>query len=123
MRVHIVTVSDRASRGDYKDKSGPQIRVWLEQYAAERDLALSITGEIVPDDARTLRTALLNVCDRQVDAIFTTGGTGVGPRDITPDIVTAIAEKTIPGIMEHIRLLHGRDNPLALLSQIGRAHV
>lgn len=117
MHIHIITVSDRASRGEYEDKGGPRIQVWLKKYAAERDVAIDVSVEILPDDAETLRTAILAACDREMDVILTTGGTGVGPRDLTPDVVTGIADKIVPGIMEHIRLRHGQENPLALLSR------
>lgn len=117
MHVHIITVSDRASLGEYEDQSGPRIRVWLEKYAADRNVPIAISAEVLPDDADTLRAALLAACERRVNGIITTGGTGVGPRDITPDVVTSLADKTIPGIMEHIRLKCGAQNSLALLSR------
>ena len=117
MNVHIITVSDRASRGEYDDRSGPRIRALIEAFARERGFDAQITAKLVPDEAEVLPDALLLSSDGGADVVLTTGGTGIGPRDITPEVVTAIADKTIPGIMENIRLLHGQKNPLALLSR------
>ena len=117
MKIHIITVSDRASRGEYEDRSGPRIRAMLEEYARARGKEFTLSAEIVADEVERLREALLRACGVGADVVITTGGTGVGPRDITPEVVLAIADKTIPGIMEHIRLVFGQRNPLALLSR------
>jgi molybdopterin adenylyltransferase len=117
VNVHIITVSDRASAGVYADRSGPHIRSAFEAFGHERDMPLQFSAETVPDEADLLRTALLTACTRGADVIVTTGGTGVGPRDVTPEVVLAIADKTLPGIMEYIRVTYGATNPRALLSR------
>jgi len=65
-----------------------------------------------------IKEKLLHYCDTlKVDVVFTTGGTGIGPRDITPETVAALCERLIPGIMEHVRAKHGQQNPRARLSR------
>jgi len=117
LRFRIITLSDRASRGDYEDRSGPRIRECLDEFLADTRWHPDIECTILPDEAKPLRAELTACRKAGVDVIFTTGGTGIGPRDITPDVVTALADKTIPGIMEHIRLKYGPVKPNALLSR------
>ena len=115
--IRVLTMSDRASAGKYKDRSGPRILELLGLFLRERRWRAEFETGILPDDAERLRKALEQARDSGVHAVFTTGGTGVGPRDVTPDVVTALADKTIPGIMDHIRLKFGKDKPNALLSR------
>jgi len=117
LRVTILTVSDRASRGDYADRSGPRLRERLEGFFSGKRWHPQIETRVLPDEARRLETELRAACDGGADVVFTTGGTGVGPRDVTPDVVAALADRTIPGIMEHIRVKYGQSNPKALLSR------
>lgn len=117
LKAHVITVSDRASRGDYEDRSGPLVRERIETHFAESHWRAAIGAEILPDDADRIRSALEAARDGGIDVVFTTGGTGVGPRDVTPDVVLALADRTIPGIMEHIRTHYGTDKPAALLSR------
>jgi len=113
----VITVSDRASRGEYEDKSGPRIKELLAEFFADKRWHLRIESTVVPDDSAGLKAELVSARDKGVDVVFTTGGTGVGPRDITPEVVTSLADKIIPGIMEHIRAKFGESNPNALLSR------
>ena len=117
LRMLVITMSDRASRGDYEDRSGPRVRAMLEDFLAETRWHPDIRTAILPDDADRLRAELTDARDKAVDVVFTTGGTGIGPRDITPDVVSAMADRTIPGIMEHIRVKYGETKPNALLSR------
>jgi molybdenum cofactor synthesis domain-containing protein len=117
LRAHIITVSDRASRGDYEDKSGPRARALLDAWCQENRWGLWVESQIVPDEREALEAALDNARQSRVDLVITTGGTGVAPRDITPDVVRDRADKLIPGIMEHIRMKYGDDMPLALTSR------
>lgn len=116
-RIHILTLSDRASAGEYEDLSGPKTEELLRQHYSKTQRTLEITRTILPDDATLLRNTINASINNGIDAIFTTGGTGIGPRDITPEIITEIAEKLLPGIMEHIRNKFGADKPNALLSR------
>jgi len=80
-------------------------------------VAIAVEGTLLPDDAEGLRAALVEARDRGTHAVFTTGGTGAGPRDNTPEVVIELADKVIPGIMELIRMKYGADKPCALLSR------
>ena len=117
LRFKIITVSDRASRGEYEDRSGPRLKALLDAFLQNTRWHPEIEAVILPDDADRLRSELAAARDSGVDVILTTGGTGVGPRDITPDVVSSLADKIIPGIMEHIRVKFGKVNPNALLSR------
>jgi len=117
MRITILTLSDRASQSVYADKSGPRLQALLEQFGAERRWRVLVESAVLPDDAAKLEQALVRARDDAVDVVFTTGGTGIGPRDITPDVVARLADKTVPGIMEAIRAKYGPAHPNALLSR------
>jgi len=112
----IITLSDRAYRGEYPDKSGPRIREMLEESLGGKR-RVSFEDVLLPDDADRLLAELTKGRDSDTDAVFTTGGTGVGPRDMTPDVVAKFCDKLIPGIMENIRLKSAETNPNALLSR------
>ena len=112
----VVTLSDRASRGDYEDRSGPLARTLLQEHFAATRWRLDLRGVVLPDEAEALR-ALLQAEAPTCDLIVTTGGTGLGPRDITPDVVTALADRLVPGVMEAIRVKFGAEHPGALLSR------
>jgi len=117
MQFRTITLSDRASRGDYEDRSGPRVAEFLREFAARRRWQAELDVTVLPDDADRLREALTDARDRGVDAVFTTGGTGVGPRDVTPETVEAVCDRTVPGIMDAIRIKFGGANPKALLSR------
>lgn len=117
LRAHVITVSDRASRGEYEDKSGPAAAAQVEIWCRENHWTPWIETQIIPDEASAIEMCLANARQSQVDLVITTGGTGVGPRDITPDVVAKHVDKLIPGIMEFIRLKHGERMPLALTSR------
>lgn len=114
LRISIITLSDRAAAGQYEDKSGPAIRQALEAHLAKGRWQLAYDQRIIPDEAEKLRQTILGI---QADAIFTTGGTGLGPRDITPQTVLPLLDFEIPGLMEHLRLKHAERLPAALLSR------
>jgi molybdenum cofactor synthesis domain-containing protein len=117
LTFRVVTVSDRVSRGEAEDKSGPKISGMLRDFFDDRPWRVRIEPALVSDDADRIRSELVSARDAGTDVIVTTGGTGVGPRDVTPDVVNSLVEKTIPGVMEHIRLKFGREKPNALLSR------
>jgi len=117
LQILIITLSDRASAGQYRDRSGPRAKQILEEYFADKRWHLQINTIILADDADKLRRELTDAIDGEVDVIFTLGGTGVGPRDTTPETVTSVCDKTIPGIMESIRVKYGKEKPSALLSR------
>ncbi|MBI2844745.1 MAG: MOSC domain-containing protein [Armatimonadetes bacterium] len=117
LSFRIITLSDRAYRGEYSDRSGPRVKEILQDFLSTRRWHPIIDEVVLPDDAQMLRAELLQAKDSGTDVIFTTGGTGIGPRDITPETVESICDKIIPGIMEHIRMKFGAEKPNALLSR------
>lgn len=117
LHFQVITLSDRASRGEYEDMSGPKVRGLVEEFFRATRWHVEISRLILPDDKDRLREALETAVAAGVDVILTTGGTGVGPRDVTPEVVTSVVDRTIPGIMEHIRMKFGEKNPNALLSR------
>ena len=117
IRVHIITLSDRASRGIYEDKSGPLLKKLSEDFFAGIGRQVVIENSIIPDDEAQLKALLQRSVENNDDIIFTTGGTGIGLRDITPDVVKTLLDKEIPGIMEMIRVKYGMQFPNALVSR------
>ena len=117
LRFHVVTLSDRASKGHYEDRSGPRIIHLLNDHFEPLPRNIEIQHSIIPDDALNLRSLIENCTDNKTDVIITTGGTGVGPRDITIETIKPMLDKEIPGIMEMIRMKYGSENPNALLSR------
>jgi molybdopterin adenylyltransferase len=116
LNVLIITLSDRAYRGDYEDRSGPAIKLRLSDFLTSAGLDYSLDTRILPDDAGMLGE-LVKSASLTYNIIFTTGGTGIGPRDITVDTVKPLLLKEIPGIMEFIRIKYGLEKPNALLSR------
>lgn len=117
LHAHIITLSDRASRGEYEDLSGPEIKRLLENHFKKCSWKITATTAIIPDDETVLGNELTAAIDAQNDIVITTGGTGVGPRDITPDVVESLCDRLVPGVIDAVRLKYGRTNPRALLSR------
>ncbi|MFA6128410.1 MAG: MogA/MoaB family molybdenum cofactor biosynthesis protein [Bacteroidales bacterium] len=117
IRFAVITLSDRASRGEYVDKSGPAISALIIDFFVAKSINAMIENALIPDDPQRLSEVLMNFMADGVDVVFTTGGTGLGPRDITPDVVKAFLDKEIPGVMEMIRVKYGMTNPAALVSR------
>lgn len=97
LKALVLTISDRASRGVYEDKSGPAI----EQVLRDLNLEIEISRKIISDDPQEIKSALGDY--GAYDFIFTSGGTGIGPRDNTPEVMSAFCDKLIPGIAEYMR--------------------
>ena len=116
IEVLVITLSDRAHRGDYEDLSGPRISEKISEYFASVDWDLNIKLTLIPDDA-SIFSELLKSASEIYNIVITTGGTGIGPRDITVETVTPLLSKEIPGIMEFIRIKYGMEKPNALLSR------
>jgi molybdopterin adenylyltransferase len=114
--VLIITLSDRAHRGEYEDLSGPRIREILSGYLTSLNWEFSVNLTLIPDDAVILRELIMSA-GSTYNIVITTGGTGIGPRDITVETVTPLLTKEIPGIMEYIRIKYGTEKPNALLSR------
>jgi molybdenum cofactor synthesis domain-containing protein len=116
IEVLVITLSDRASKGDYENLSGPAIIKMVQNYFEGINIKCTTTSILIPDDPEDLRE-IINVSGANFNIIFTTGGTGIGPRDITIDTIKPLLTKEIPGIMEFIRVKYGAEKPNALLSR------
>ena len=117
VKIFIITLSDRASRGEYKDKSGPQLKQLCNSFFSEINRKVVFEQILIPDDSQHLEALIEKAVHEKFDVIFTTGGTGIGPRDITTDTIKPLLDKEIPGIMEMIRIKYGMEKPAALLSR------
>ena len=117
LRTSIITLSDRASSGRYEDRSGPKIKEILNSFFSARNQRFELRNVLIPDDADALRTLLRQHGKDGADFIFTSGGTGIGERDITVETVSGMLDKQLPGIMELIRVKYGMEKPNALLSR------
>jgi molybdopterin adenylyltransferase len=113
MRVAILTVSDSVSRGTHKDASGPGLRERCAQ------LGWDVVSEaVLPDEPASLRDRLVSLADSgAADLILTTGGTGIGPRDSTPEATMESCQKLLPGISEMMRDEGRKKTPRAALSR------
>lgn len=117
LRILLVTLSDRASAGEYEDRSGPRAMELLGAFFAGKRWHVQIESALLPDDAGRLATTLESAISSGVDAIFTLGSTGIGPRDIAPETAAPLCNRMIPGIMEGIRTKYGAEHPAARLSR------
>lgn len=109
----IITASDKGSAGEREDLSGPAIREYIE-----REGYKVVSMKILPDDEDALYNEMVRLCDEeQVDVVFTTGGTGLSPRDNTPEATMRAATKNVPGIAEAIRYYSLQITPRAMLSR------
>ncbi len=113
MKCGILTLSDRGSRGERIDLSGEYLIEFIRAQNWE-----VVSYQILPDEKEEILRTLRDWCDKlNLDLILTTGGTGVHPRDVTPEATREILEKEIPGIQEYIRYLSFPITPLAALSR------
>jgi molybdenum cofactor synthesis domain-containing protein len=109
----VLTISDSSYAGTREDRSGPAVRERLERSGWSVPVC-----EVMPDDAERISARLAMLADTNtVSAIFTTGGTGVAPRDVTPEATRRILEKEIPGFSEVMRAQGRKFTPLAVLSR------
>ena len=113
MRVQVVTISARASAGVYPDASGAQIESMLE----ERFPGVVVSRSLVPDEQTDILRSLEAAVTDGADFILTTGGTGLGPRDVTPEATRRFCDREIPGIAETIRASSLRETASAMLSR------
>jgi molybdopterin adenylyltransferase len=113
-RVGILTISDRSARGERDDASGPAIRSFVEERLQWR----VIEQHIVPDEREAIREILIDWCDDlRLNVIFTTGGTGFAPRDVTPEATRDVIEREAPGLAAAMRADSLQKTPHAMLSR------
>ena len=112
IQVGIITVSDRASSGKYDDLGGPALKD-----AAQKNGWQVLSEAIVPDDAERIRETIRSFSQQGCGLILTTGGTGIGPRDITPEAIRAIMRVELPGFGEVMRAESMKITPNSILSR------
>ncbi|MBI5249615.1 MAG: MogA/MoaB family molybdenum cofactor biosynthesis protein [Desulfomonile tiedjei] len=113
MRAGILTVSDRSSQGLREDASGPE----LERMLRSRGLDVTWTA-VVPDEVNEIQRVLIRWADENcADLILTTGGTGLSPRDVTPEATIAVSHRLVPGIAEAMRAESLKKTPNAMISR------
>ena len=112
-RAAILTISDMGARGEREDTSGAAIRDLLAGAGLETD-----RYEVIPDERKTIAGRLCEWADSAIaDLIVTTGGTGLGPRDVTPEATKSVIDYEVPGVAEAMRAQGLRHTPLAMLSR------
>ena len=112
--IGIVSISDRASSGDYEDKGLPALQEWLGRALKN---PLTFDARLIPDEAERISATLVELVDAGCSLILTTGGTGPAPRDVTPEATLAIAHKEMPGFGEQMRQISLHFVPTAILSR------
>lgn len=114
-RIGIVTVSDRASRGDYVDRGGPAIHAYFSDVLTSPWVPVS---RLIADEQSLISETLIELADReQCDLIVSTGGTGPAPRDVTPEATETVCDKMLPGFGELMRAVSLKSVPTAILSR------
>ena len=109
----VLTVSDLGARGERQDTSGQAIQETLEAHGFE-----TRCRDVVPDERPLIEARLISWVDQdRLDLIITTGGTGLGPRDVTPEATLAVVERSVPGLPEAMRLQTLKHTPMAMLSR------
>jgi len=114
-RIGFVTVSDRASRGEYEDKGGPAMQAWFSRVLTSPWEAVV---RVIPDEQPLIEKTLIELCDTEnCSLVVTTGGTGPALRDVTPEAIEAVCEKMMPGFGELMRSASLKFVPTAILSR------
>ncbi len=114
-RIGVVTVSDRASKGEYQDLGGPAIQAYFREVLTSE---WEPVARLVPDERDQIEAVLKELCDREgCCLVVTTGGTGPALRDVTPEATEAVAEKLMPGFGELMRAVSLKFVPTAILSR------
>lgn len=113
IRVAILTMSDKGSRGEREDKSGETIKEIIKTIPAE-----VVYYEVIPDEKDVIKDRLTSISDSEkADLVLTTGGTGVSPRDVTPDATLEVIDREIPGMSEAMRMESLKKTPRAMISR------
>jgi molybdopterin adenylyltransferase len=115
IRIGLVSVSDRASKGVYEDQGIPALQAWLEKAVTT---PIEFVTRLIQDDAPTISAALMELVDvERCNLVLTTGGTGPARRDVTPEATTAVATREMPGFGEQMRQISLQFVPTAILSR------
>jgi molybdopterin adenylyltransferase len=113
-KIGVVTVSDRASRGEYEDRGGPAIHAYLDGVLTSPWIPVM---RVIPDERPTIEETLKQLCDEGCSLVVTTGGTGPALRDVTPEATEAVCDKLMPGFGELMRKVSLEKVPTAILSR------
>ncbi|MBN2442804.1 MAG: MogA/MoaB family molybdenum cofactor biosynthesis protein [Spirochaetales bacterium] len=111
LTIAVITISDRGFKGEYPDKSGPAIISLLKNAKVECD----VTGELISDDKELIKKTLAKHLNK--DYIFTTGGTGISSRDVTPEVTSSMCERELPGVSDYLRTESLKETPFAVFSR------
>ena len=111
IKVAVLTLSDKGSKGEREDTSGPTIEKLVKKIDAK-----VVISEILPDEKALIKKKLISLC-KKADLILTTGGTGVSPRDVTPDATREVIQYEIPGFAEAMRMKGLKKTPFAMISR------
>jgi molybdopterin adenylyltransferase len=113
MRIAVVTISDSVSSGKHEDRSGPAVATRCKELGWQ-----IVASTVLRDDRSAIETVLKELAGAaSADVILTTGGTGLGPRDVTPEATIAVSERLIPGFSEQMRAQGAKKIPRAILSR------
>ncbi len=110
----LLTISDRSYRGERDDLSGPELKVFVEKNGGR-----VVETAVLPDEKEAIRQKLMELCDgdESPEIVLTTGGTGLSPRDVTPEATLEVVEKEVPGLAEAMRAESLKKTPMAMLSR------
>ena len=115
IKIGLISISDRASSGEYKDEGLPNLRNWLTKALIK---PFNLEEEIIPDQIEVIKNTLITLSDkRKCDLILTTGGTGPTKRDVTPEATLSVGNKEMPGFGEQMRQISLNFVPTAILSR------
>ena len=116
LKVGLVSASDRASGGVYKDEGIPALKAWLSKVITAP--AIQFEERLIPDERQVIESTLVELVDAKVcHLVLTTGGTGPAPRDVTPEATLAVADREMPGFGEQMRAVSLKFVPTAILSR------
>ena len=114
-KIGLISISDRASKGEYEDQGIPNLKAWLQKAIASPFETLE---KIIPDERSLIESSLVHLVDiEKCDLILTTGGTGPAERDVTPEATMRIADREMPGFGEQMRQISLHFVPTAILSR------
>ncbi|MEY2928661.1 molybdopterin adenylyltransferase [Candidatus Methylopumilus rimovensis] len=114
-KIGLISISDRASKGEYEDQGIPNLKFWLQKALSS---PFETVEKIIPDERPLIESSLINFVDTELcDLILTTGGTGPALRDVTPEATLAIADREMPGFGEQMRQISLHFVPTAILSR------
>ncbi len=114
-KIGLISISDRASKGEYEDQGIPNLKAWLQKAIASPFETLE---KIIPDERSLIESSLIHLVDiEKCDLVLTTGGTGPAERDVTPEATMGIADREMPGFGEQMRQISLHFVPTAILSR------